>query len=141
MLFQGRELKVGDVLESKCRGKITVRNIKNNHDFAATDSVGDVWNYVSTGQFYGRPGIDATWPPSVCQEDIGVNHVEYIQTTSKSLAEQQKAEREAEYRRIWIECAMRLFALGSSHYDAEGCFIDADGFLAELRRRDSQTPP
>ena len=54
-------------------------------------------------------------------------------------------DREAEYRRIWIECAMRVFTMSTPDepegYQANRSFASADAFLAELRKRDSQTPP
>lgn len=44
------------------------------------------------------------------------------------------AEREAEYRRVWLEVAMRLFT--TKNYAPEEAFDEADQFLDELKKRD-----
>ena len=41
---------------------------------------------------------------------------------------------EAEYRRVWLKVAMRLFT--TKNYAPEEAFDEADGFLAELKKRD-----
>ena len=50
--------------------------------------------------------------------------------------------REAEYRRVWIECAMRVFTMPTPNepegYPANRSFATADVFLAELRKRDAK---
>lgn len=47
---------------------------------------------------------------------------------------------EAEYRRVWLEVAMRLFVDPSPNAlpTIGHCFSAADAFLAELKKRDNQ---
>lgn len=45
-------------------------------------------------------------------------------------------DREAEYRRAWLEVAMRLFT--TKNYTPEEAFDEATDFLAELKKRDNQ---
>ena len=51
--------------------------------------------------------------------------------------------KEAEYRTIWIECAMRRFAENTSDMalrdSLEQSFKEADTFIAELKKRDGAT--
>ena len=48
-----------------------------------------------------------------------------------------RLDREAEYRRVWLEVAMRLYSDPSPDaLPLEKCFAVADRFLAELKKRD-----
>ena len=68
MIFQGRELNIGDVLESKRHGKIQVVTLKEHH-FEANYDHGDRrksgdWDYDGLYLCFESHGIDATWPAS-----------------------------------------------------------------------------
>lgn len=51
-----------------------------------------------------------------------------------SAAPDPAPDREAEYRRLWIECAMRAWL----DRDIKDAFAEADAFIAELRKREGK---
>ena len=78
-----------------------------------------------------------TTEPTICPECGGIPHT---LTCSRSL---RHADREAEYRRVWLERAaacfdydMRTERVEYFEECAEIAFDAADAFLAELKKRD-----
>ena len=86
-----------------------------------------------------------TTEPTICHECAwgGGFHAEtcsrhfVMPLTTMPVAEASlRPNREAEYRRAWLEVAMRLFT--TKNYTPEEAFDAADAFLAELKRRDGE---
>ena len=131
MIFQGRELRIGDNLVSKRHGKITVESMQRKF-FTATaprEGILCAWDYEGRYCYGDDLIIDASWPdapPERAPIPFAPNP-------------QPKPDREAEYRRVWIEVAMRLYCVpGPETLTLEKCFACADAFLAELKRRDGE---
>ena len=116
MQFQGRELHVGDKLVSKRHGEIKVSVLYGTW-FSADCKDGSRRDWEYSGQYADvtDTAIDATWPDAAPDANPA-------------------PDREAEYRRFWIECAMRAWI--SSHI--KDPFTEADAFVAELRKRDGE---
>ena len=129
MQFQGKELHIGDKLVSKRHGVIEVEAL---HRTFFKSSVGRViydWDYEGCYCYVGDNIIDASWPDASTERPP----IPFAPNP------QPRPEREAEYRRIWIEVAMRLYCVpGPETLTLEKCFACADAFLAELRRRDGE---
>lgn len=86
-----------------------------------------------------------TTEPTICHECAwgGGFHAEtcsrhfVMPLTTMPVAEASlRPNREAEYRRAWLEVAMRLFT--TKNYTPEEAFDEATDFLAELKKRDNQ---
>lgn len=132
MQFQGRELHIGDRLVSKRCGEIEVNSLHKKF-FTATppgSRQSYEWDYEGQYCYVDDQSIDATWPdPSPEQPSIPF-----------APNPQPRPEREGEYRRIWLELALRppadssLDELTLIHQR----FDYADAFLAELKRRDGE---
>ena len=131
MIFQGRELHIGDKLVSKRHGEITVESMQRKF-FTATaprEGILCAWDYEGRYCYVGDNIIDASWP------DVSTERPPIPFAPNP----QPRPEREAEYRRIWIEVAMRLYCVpGPETLTLEKCFACADAFLAELKRRDGE---
>ena len=131
MIFQGKELHIGDNLVSKRHGKITVESMQRKFFTATTPGSGQTyeWDYEGCYCYVGDNIIDASWP------DVSTERPPIPFAPNP----QPRPEREAEYRRIWIEVAMRLYCVpGPETLTLEKCFACADAFLAELKRRDGE---
>ena len=135
MIFQGRELHIGDKLVSKRHGEITVESMQRKF-FTATaprEGILCAWDYEGRYCYVGDNIIDASWP------DVSTERPPIPFAPNP----QPRPEREAEYRRIWIEMAMKIFDSSYNDnsdniYEAVGAFDAADAFLAELKRRDGE---
>lgn len=125
MQFQGRELHIGDKLVSGRFGTIVVLAIDryDNTFKAFLDSNHSYW-WDMEGRSVNTDddSIDATWPDP-----------------------DPALDREAEYRRIWIERATSRYDFDITnrprdelHGFAVDAFDAADAFIAELRRRDGE---
>ena len=131
MIFQGRELHIGDKLVSKRHGEILVSSMHRKFFTATTPGSGQTyeWDYEGCYCYVGDNIIDASWP------DVSTERPPIPFAPNP----QPRPEREAEYRRIWIEVAMRLYCVpGPETLTLEKCFACADAFLAELKRRDGE---
>ena len=131
MIFQGKELHIGDNLVSKRHGKITVESMQRKFFTATAPREGIIcdWDYEGRYCYVGDNIIDASWP------DVSTERPPIPFAPNP----QPRPEREAEYRRIWIEVAMRLYCVpGPETLTLEKCFACADAFLAELKRRDGE---
>ena len=127
MLFQGRELRIGDKLVSKRKGVIEVNSMRHDVFEAIVRGFTYKWDYEGRYCLFEKEGVDLSWPdPSPEQPPHDV-------------------QREAEYRRIWIERAVRLFdgdiyvemiKDGTARDLAMSAFDAADAFLVELKKRD-----
>lgn len=128
MLFQGRELHVGDKLVSRQYGEITVCELDVCGDaFNASIAPDETCWWDRKGRYVSEEdrGIDATWPDS---------------------APKPAPDREDEYRRIWLEEARenwrRILSEGFPMTDTPRmvaiAFDLTDAFIAELRRRDGE---
>ena len=101
MIFQGKELHIGDKLVSKRHGVIEVEAL---HRTFFKSSVGRViydWDYEGRYCYVGDNIIDASWPDASPERPP----IPFAPNP------QPRPEREAEYRRIWIEVAMRLYCV------------------------------
>ena len=131
MIFQGKELHIGDKLVSKRHGEILVSSMHRKFFTATTPGSGQTyeWDYEGCYCYVGDNIIDASWP------DVSTERPPIPFAPNP----QPRPEREAEYRRIWIEVAMRLYCVpGPETLTLEKCFACADAFLAELKRRDGE---
>ena len=131
MIFQGKELHIGDKLVSKRHGEITVESMQRKFFTATAPREGILcdWDYEGRYCYVGDNIIDASWPDASTERPP----IPFAPNP------QPRPEREAEYRRIWIEVAMRLYCVpGPETLTLEKCFACADAFLAELRRRDGE---
>ena len=131
MIFQGKELHIGDKLVSKRHGWIEVDSMHRKFFTATTPGSGQTyeWDYEGCYCYVGDNIIDASWP------DVSTERPPIPFAPNP----QPRPEREAEYRRIWIEVAMRLYCVpGPETLTLEKCFACADAFLAELKRRDGE---
>ena len=131
MIFQGKELHIGDKLVSKRHGEITVESMQRKFFTATAPREGILcsWDYEGRYCYVGDNIIDASWP------DVSTERPPIPFAPNP----QPRPEREAEYRRIWIEVAMRLYCVpGPETLTLEKCFACADAFIAELRRRDGE---
>ena len=131
MIFQGKELHIGDKLVSKMHGEILVSSMHRKFFTATTPGSGQTyeWDYEGCYCYVGDNIIDASWP------DVSTERPPIPFAPNP----QPRPEREAEYRRIWIEVAMRLYCVpGPETLTLEKCFACADAFLAELKRRDGE---
>ena len=146
MIFQGKELHIGDKLVSKRHGVIEVEAL---HRTFFKSSVGRViydWDYEGRYCHVGDNIIDASWPDASSERAPSANQTLYdrmIDFMDSCKPPAPDVQREAEYRRVWIEMAMKIF--DSSYddnsdniYEAVGAFDAADAFLAELKRRDGE---
>ena len=131
MIFQGKEPHIGDKLVSKRHGEILVSSMHRKFFTATTPGSGQTyeWDYEGCYCYVGDNIIDASWP------DVSTERPPIPFAPNP----QPRPEREAEYRRIWIEVAMRLYCVpGPETLTLEKCFACADAFLAELKRRDGE---
>ena len=131
MIFQGKELHIGDKLVSKRHGEITVESMQRKFFTATAPREGILcdWDYEGRYCYVGDNIIDASWPDASTERPP----IPFAPNP------QPRPEREAEYRRIWIEVAMRLYCVpGPETLTLEKCFACADAFLAELKRRDGE---
>ena len=152
MQFQGRELHIGDKLVSKRHGEILVSSMHRKFFTATTPGSGQTyeWDYEGCYCYVGDNIIDASWPdvsteqapsPSQALHDRMIDFMDSCKPPAPAI------QREAEYRRIWIKCAARLFdgdiyvemiKDGTARDLAMSAFDAADAFLAELKRRDGE---
>lgn len=119
MLFQGRELRIGDKLVSKRKGVIEVNSMRHDVFEAIVRGFTYKWDYEGRYCLFEKEGVDLSWPdPSPEQPPHDV-------------------QREAEYRRVWLDVAMRYYT-STDFMGSDPCtsFIAADRFLAELKKRD-----
>ena len=131
MIFQGKELHIGDKLVSKRHGEVIVESMHRKFFTATPPGSGQTyeWDYEGRYCYVEDQSIDATWPDASPEQPP-------IQFAPNP---QPKPDREAEYRRVWIEVAMRLYCVpGPETLTLEKCFACADAFLAELKRRDGE---
>lgn len=124
MQFQGRELRIGDKLLSKRHGEIKVENLlRSSFVGELRDGTSRFWEYTGKYADVTNPAIDATWPDAAPDAEPA-------------------PDREAEYRRIWIERACVAFdgdAPNANPTDSAAYAFDAaDAFITELRRRDQE---
>jgi hypothetical protein len=138
MLFQDRELKAGDVLESKRHGKFMVALVdQRGHQFYSSVVV---WDCV--GRLIGDEddGISATWPDQPAKPETTPDLMARLVAAYEA---SMKPDREAEYRRIWIECAMRVYITPTERsrdgMPAGPAFDQARDFVEELRKRDTDS--
>ena len=156
MQFQGRELHIGDKLMSKLHGEITVESMQRKSFTATSPREGILcawdyaWDYEGRRCYVDDQSIDATWPEASSEVAPSANQTLYdrvidFMDSCKPLS--PDIQREAEYRRIWIERAARLFdgdiyvemiKDGTARDLAMSAFDAADAFLAELKRRDGE---
>ena len=152
MIFQGRELRIGDNLVSKRHGEITVESMQRKFFTATAPREGILysWDYEGRYCYVGDNIIDASWPEASSEVAPSANQTLYdrmidFMDSCKPLS--PDVQREAEYRRIWIERAARLFdgdiyvemiKDGTARDLAMSAFDAADAFLAELKRRDGE---
>ena len=150
MIFQGKELHIGDKLVSKRHGVIEVEAL---HRTFFKSSVGRViydWDYEGRYCHVGDNIIDASWPDASSERAPSANQTLYdrmIDFMDSCKPPAPAIQREAEYRRIWIERAARLFdgdiyvemiKDGTARDLAMSASDAADAFLAELKRRDGE---
>lgn len=146
MIFQGKELHIGDKLVSKRHGVIEVEAL---HRTFFKSSVGRViydWDYEGRYCYVGDNIIDASWPDVSTEQTPSPSqalHDRMIDFMDSCKPPAPDVQREAEYRRIWIEMAMKIFDSSYNDnsdniYEAVGAFDAADAFLAELKRRDGE---
>ena len=125
MIFQGKELHIGDKLVSKRHGEIKVENLlRSSFVGELRDGTSRFWECTGKYADVTNPAIDATWPDAAPDAEPA-------------------PDREDEYRRIWLERAGAIFDKESGfasdgRCDAALAFKAADMFLAELRRRDKE---
>ena len=108
MQFQGRELKLGDVLLCN-RGWVSIVEFAPEMSKSHTEIKGYLNGDDCSTVLFGADSRNFWWPP-------------------------KREDREAEYRRLWIECAMRAWL----DRDIKDAFAEADAFIAELRKRDGE---
>ena len=148
MIFQGKELHIGDKLVSKRHGEILVSSMHRKFFTATAPREGILcdWDYEGRYCYVGDNIIDASWPdvsteqapsPSQALHDRMIDFMDSCKPPAPDV------QREAEYRRIWIEMAMKIFDSSYNDnsdniYEAVGAFDAADAFLAELKRRDGE---
>lgn len=149
MIFQGRELRIGDNLVSKRHGKITVESMQRKF-FTATaprEGILCAWDYEGRYCYGDDLIIDARWPDAPPEQANQTLHDRMIDFMDSCKPPAPAIQREAEYRRIWIERAARLFdgdiyvemiKDGTARDLAMSAFDAADAFLAELKRRDGE---
>ena len=148
MIFQGRELRIGDNLVSKRHGKITVESMQRKF-FTATaprEGILCAWDYEGRYCYGDDLIIDARWPdasPEQAPSPSQALHDRMIDFMDSCKPPAPAIQREAEYRRIWIERAAKWYDYevrgdrdASFSEIAETAFVAADAFLAELKRRD-----
>lgn len=149
MLFQGKELRIGDKLVSKRWGEVEVVELFHS-TFAARNfrdkdmSIPVEWHYDGAYVCFEADGIDATWPDVAepMEPTLNAKLFEMIDVWMRAL-QPPKSTREAEYRHIWVSRAARAFD-GFVHpasdpvADAAMAFKIADAFVNELRRRDKE---
>ena len=150
MIFQGRELHIGDKLVSKRHGEITVESMQRKF-FTATaprEGILCAWDYEGRYCYVGDNIIDASWPdasPEQAPSPSQALHDRMIDFMDSCKPPAPAIQREAEYRRVWIERAARLFdgdiyvemiKDGTARDLAMSAFDAADAFLVELKKRD-----
>jgi hypothetical protein len=104
------------------------------------------WDYEGCYCYVGDNIIDASWPdasPEQAPSPSQALHDRMIDFMDSCKPPAPAIQREAEYRRIWIEMAMKIFDSSYNDnsdniYEAVGAFDAADAFLAELKRRDGE---
>lgn len=152
MIFQGRELHIGDRLVSKRHGVIVVDSICGPSFYARALSTGATYDWDCEGYYWYDDDniIDASWPdasPEQAPSPSQALHDRMIDFMDSCKPPAPAIQREAEYRRIWIERAARLFdgdiyvemiKDGTARDLAMSAFDAADAFLAELKRRDGE---
>ena len=141
MQFQGRELRVGDKLVSKRHGEVYVSHIVDDAIIQVLVPCGRgkahaEWDGKGRYCLFEEDGVDLTWPEASPNQTLYDRRID-VMDSCKPLS--PDVQREAEYRSVWIECAMRLYCVpGSESLTLETCFTCADKFIAELRRRDGE---
>ena len=148
MIFQGKELHIGDKLVSKRHGEVIVDSMHRKFFTATTPGSGQTyeWDYEGCYCYVGDNIIDASWPdasPEQAPSPSQALHDRMIDFMDSCKPPAPAIQREAEYRRIWIEMAMKIFDSSYNDnsdniYEAVGAFDAADAFLAELKRRDGE---
>jgi hypothetical protein len=148
VIFQGRELHIGDKLVSKRHGEILVSSMHRKFFTATTPGSGQTydWDYEGCYCYVGDNIIDASWPdasPEQAASPIQALHDRMIDFMDSCKLPPPDVQREAEYRRIWIERAAKCYDYevrgdrdASFSELAETAFVAADAFLAELKKRD-----
>ena len=148
MIFQGKELHIGDKLVSKRHGEITVESMQRKFFTATAPREGILcdWDYEGRYCYVDDQSIDATWPdasPEQAPSPSQALHDRMIDFMDSCKPPAPAIQREAEYRRIWIERAAKWYDYevrgdrdASFSEIAETAFVAADAFLAELKRRD-----
>ena len=145
MIFQGRELHIGDKLVSKLHGEITVESMQRKF-FTATaprEGILCAWDYEGRYCYGDDLIIDARWPDAPPEQANQTLHDRMIDFMDSCKPPAPAIQREAEYRRIWLERAGAIFDKESGfasdgRCDARLAFDAADMFLAELRKRDGE---
>ena len=131
MIFQGKELHIGDKLVSKRHGEIKVENLlRSSFVGELRDGTSRFWEYTGKYADVTNSAIDATWPDAAPDAEPAPDP-------------EPAPDLEAEYRRIWLERAGAIFDKESGfasdgRCDARLAFDAADMFLAELRKRDGE---
>lgn len=148
MIFQGKELHIGDKLVSKRKGEVLVSHIVDDAIIQAFVPCGRAtapaeWDAKGRYCLFEKDGVDLRWPdpsPEQPPSPIQALHDRIIDFMDSCKPLSPDIQREAEYRRVWIECAMRLYCVpgfpGSGSFILEKCFTCADKFIAELKKRD-----
>ena len=118
MIFQGRELHIGDKLVSKLHGEITVESMQRKFFMATAPREGILcawdyaWDYEGRRCYVDDQSIDATWPEASSEVAPSANQTLYdrmIDFMDSCKPPAPAIQREAEYRRIWIERACVAF--------------------------------
>ena len=126
MQFQGRELHIGDKLVSKRKGMIEVSMMHHEVLEAIVHGFTYKWDYEGRYCLFEEEGVDLTWPDASSERAP----IPFAQNP------QPRPDREAEYRRIWIEVAMRFYCSETDFAEAGEVFELANEFLAEPKKRD-----
>ena len=148
MIFQGRELHIGDRLVSKRHGVIVVDSICGPSFYARAISTGTIYDWDHEGYYWYDDDniIDASWPDVSTEQAPSPSQALYdrmIDFMDSCKPPAPDVQREAEYRRIWIERAAKCYDYevrgdrdASFSELAETAFVAADAFLAALKKRD-----